>query len=139
MSSAAVTYSFTNATTADATQVNQNFSDLVGFINGSLPHSDGSGGAADIRGLVAGQVGDQSKKFHLGTDTGNCDSSGYRTVTHGAGFTPTLVICVWTGNSLGGGPGGVVGTDSYTSTQFRYRNALAGAATNMVVTYLCIS
>ncbi len=36
---AAVTYTFTNGTTADATEVNQNFTDLVDEFNATTGHS----------------------------------------------------------------------------------------------------
>lgn len=42
MATAAVTYTFVDGTTASAPQANQNFSDLVNFLNGSVVHKDGS-------------------------------------------------------------------------------------------------
>lgn len=42
MATANVSYTFVNATTADATQVNQNFTDLVNFLNTSVVQKDGS-------------------------------------------------------------------------------------------------
>lgn len=42
MASAAVTYSFTAGATAVAAQVNQDFTDLVTFLNASVVHVDGS-------------------------------------------------------------------------------------------------
>lgn len=42
MATASVTNTFTNGTTADATEVNTNFNDLVTFVNGSVLHLDGS-------------------------------------------------------------------------------------------------
>lgn len=42
MSTASVTNTFVNAATADAGEVNTNFSDLVTFLNGSVVHTDGS-------------------------------------------------------------------------------------------------
>jgi hypothetical protein len=42
MATAAVTYTFTNGTNADALQVNQNFSDILAFINASVVQTDGS-------------------------------------------------------------------------------------------------
>jgi hypothetical protein len=101
--------------------------------------SDGSVWRDPRNLLAAAQSADRGKKFHQVADTGNTDASGYRTVTHGAGFTPTLVICTWTGNALGGGPTGIVGTDTYTSTTFRYRTNNAAANSNVVTISLCIS
>jgi hypothetical protein len=42
MATASVTNTFANSTTADATEVNTNFSDLVTFLNNSVVHLDGS-------------------------------------------------------------------------------------------------
>ena len=42
MATASVTYTFTNGTNADAIQVNQNFTDILTFINASLVQTDGS-------------------------------------------------------------------------------------------------
>lgn len=42
MATASVTTTFVNGTTADASQVNTNFNDLVSFLNGSVVHVDGS-------------------------------------------------------------------------------------------------
>jgi hypothetical protein len=42
MATAAVTYTFTNGTNADALQVNQNFTDILSFINASVVQTDGS-------------------------------------------------------------------------------------------------
>lgn len=55
--------------------------------------------------------------------TVSTDASGYATVTHGAGFTPSVVTV------SGGNPttqGNILGTDTYTSTTFRVR-AVTGA------------
>lgn len=42
MATSSVSYSFVNGTTADASQVNQNFTDVVNFLNNSVVHKDGS-------------------------------------------------------------------------------------------------
>lgn len=42
MATASVTYTFTNGTNADAIQVNQNFTDILNFINASVVQTDGS-------------------------------------------------------------------------------------------------
>ena len=87
--------------------------------------------------LAAGAAGDLGKKFHVGTDTGATDASGYRTVTHGAGFTPTHVFALWTGNSLAGFDGTVNGTDTYGATTFRYRSIAHVSATQSII-FFCI-
>lgn len=42
MATASVTHAFANATTADATQVNTNFTDLTTFLNTNVVHKDGA-------------------------------------------------------------------------------------------------
>jgi hypothetical protein len=42
MATANVSYTFVNGATGDGTQVNQNFTDLVNFLNNSVVHKDGS-------------------------------------------------------------------------------------------------
>lgn len=42
MAEASVTYVFSNGTSADAAQVDQNFTDLISFINGEVVQRDGS-------------------------------------------------------------------------------------------------
>lgn len=44
MATASVTWSFTPLTTASSSQVNQNFADVVSFLNNSTVHRDGTGG-----------------------------------------------------------------------------------------------
>jgi len=134
MSLASKTYVITNGNPNDGSQVEQDFNDLIGFINASLPHSDGTGGAADIRGLVAALGADQNRKFHLGGPANQTtDSSGYKTVTHGAGFTPVWVFPSI--NETGGiTMAGIYGTDTYTSTTFRIR--LVGVSAPVTVSLM---
>lgn len=69
MATAAVTYQFTNGTTADGPQVSQNFTDLLSFLNGSTIHKDGSkvmtgiltlaaAGTAALHAVTVGQLAD---------------------------------------------------------------------------------
>jgi hypothetical protein len=60
-------------------------------------------------------------------------------VNHGAGFTPTVVIAIWTGGGLGGGPAGVLGTDSITATQFRLRMGGITEATALSGKFLALA
>lgn len=55
--SAAVTYTFANSSTADATQVNQNFTDLVNYLNNSVVPKDGS---VSMTGLLTLPASDPS-------------------------------------------------------------------------------
>lgn len=41
MATASVTYTFVDGTTGDADEVNQNFTDIVNFLNASVVHADG--------------------------------------------------------------------------------------------------
>lgn len=71
MATASVTNSFTNGTTADATEVNTNFSDLVTFLNNSVVHRDGSKamtaalpmGSNKITGLTKGAASGEAADF----------------------------------------------------------------------------
>lgn len=79
---------------------------------------DGANTNANTRQLISGaQVG--KKMVRLDLNLGNTDASGFYTVTHAAGFTPTFV------QLFSRVPGSTFafcwGTDSYTSTQFRAR------------------
>jgi len=55
----------------------------------------------------------------------NTDTSGFITVTHGLGFTPSLVIAINL-QLTGGGAAAVIGTDTLTASTFRAR--LAGSS-----------
>jgi hypothetical protein len=61
MATASVTYALTNGTTADASQVDTNFDDLVGFLNGSVVHKDGS---VSMTGLLTLHAADPSTANH---------------------------------------------------------------------------
>ncbi len=71
MATASVTNSFTNGTTADADDVNTNFTDLVTFLNGSVVHRDGSKsmsgalamGTNKITGLTDGTAATDAATF----------------------------------------------------------------------------
>jgi len=115
---------------AVTTIVNANITSLKPTIapmrRGGIVDNDGS----FSKYLAGSQSGDFTLRFHFGgPQTFTTDSGGYQTVTHGAGFTPVYVHALWSGQGIGGGPGGVAGTDSYTSTTFRYRNTVASTQT----------
>lgn len=59
--SASVTYTFTNGATADAGQVNQNFTDLVNYLNTNLMAADGS---VAMTGLLSLYGSDPSSSNH---------------------------------------------------------------------------
>lgn len=62
MSTIAVTYSFANSTPADASQVNQNFSDLVQYINANCVTKDA---ALAFTGVPSGPATDPTSANHL--------------------------------------------------------------------------
>lgn len=69
MSLATKSFVIANGNPNDGPQVETNFSDLIAFMNGSMPHSDGTGGAADIRGLTFLKPADNGKKIVFGGPT----------------------------------------------------------------------
>lgn len=99
MSTATKTYVIANGTPLDASQVERDFVDVLAFINGSLPHSDGTGGAADPRGLVFLKDADKGKKVLFGGPTDVAATNGQdetdTTISFGATFgTVPSVIAV---------------------------------------------
>jgi hypothetical protein len=79
-----------------------------------------------------------SRTLHIGSAAVTTDASGYVTVTHGAGFTPSVVIAI--PNTTGGVAfSAVYGVDTFTSTTFRLRmNGVTGAV-SFTVLFLCLS
>jgi hypothetical protein len=61
MATASVTYALANGTTADATQVSTNFTDLVNFLNTNVVHKDGS---VSMSGLLTLHSADPSSSNH---------------------------------------------------------------------------
>lgn len=107
MSTASVTNTFVNATTADAGEVNTNFSDLVTFLNGSVLHLDGSKtmtgalamGSQKITGLAAGTTSGDAARYDELSDaefeTLSFSIPGDLTVTsYGARWYPAYNITI---------------------------------------------
>lgn len=69
MATAAVTYTFTNNTTADASEVNANFTSLVSFLNNSVVHRDGS------KAMTAAFDAGSFKVVNVATPTANTDAA----------------------------------------------------------------
>lgn len=90
--------------------------------------------------LSATSASKAGKRLHWGVATVTTDASGFAVITHGAGFTPTVVMC-----NLGRTTGSlydVTRTSTYTATQFTVRvldNAGASVAStgSIPVTYFC--
>lgn len=73
--------------------------------------------------------------MHAGKTTQTSDASGNIIITHGCGYTPSGVVATYVGN--GGGPGGVLGTDSYGATTFRVRHQNIAAPTSLTTAFIC--
>jgi hypothetical protein len=98
--------------------------------------------ASDLNTLVVQTAPGNSGTLRWGTFSGTTDASGYLTISHGAGFTPSAVICIKT-DTLGNPNWWQCGTDTYTSTQFRGRFADSGgtlrASGSVAGSFLCLS
>lgn len=103
MSSAAVSYNFVNTTIADATQVSQNFTDLVDFVNSQVPHSDGTGGAPDLRSVAFHRSVDYGKKLLINSFSGTTNSDGHLTVSFPQAFANVVDVVIVQGSSPTGG------------------------------------
>jgi hypothetical protein len=127
-----------NGNVNDGSQVEQNYVDILAFMNASMPHSDGTGGAADTRGLVFGKVADVGKKLVFGTGTVTAvsgHSSDTTTVVFGITFGNVPVVLV-TGRTATPNPY-LFNGEQETTTQFVARaqrsdgnNFTGGAALN---------
>lgn len=90
--------------------------------------------------LSATSTSKAGKRIQWGTATVTTDATGFATVTHGAGFTPTVVLC-----NLGRTSGAlydVTRTSNYTSTQFTIRvldnaGATVNSTSSIPVTFFC--
>lgn len=73
------------------------------------------------------------KRMHWDTAAVTTDATGFFTVTHGAGFTPSVVQFE---AKLTGGHGGDIGVDNITGTTFRGRVDATGVL-SLTIMYLC--
>lgn len=69
MATAAVTYVFTNGTSADASEVNSNFTALTNFLNNSVVHRDGS------KAMTASFDAGSNKIVNVSTPTASTDAA----------------------------------------------------------------
>lgn len=93
MSFASKTYVIANGNPNDGGQVETNFLDLINFMNGSMPHSDGTGGAADIRGVI-GAGGTTGLKLKAGTTAYSIVAAAGVSITITYGFTFATLIAL---------------------------------------------
>ncbi len=99
---------------------------------GSSVAATGAVTGSNLGAVSAAKVG---KRTHWGAFTGNTDAAGTITVTHGAGFTPTVVVATWLGN--GGGPASIIGVDVIGATTFRTRVGGITSITSVTIMYFC--
>lgn len=93
MATASVTYNdFQNNTSADADQVDQNFTDLVNFLNTEVLHLDGTKQMTGQLALVGDPVGDDDAVRKAYLDDQGIDGAAW------TGFTPA-----WTNLTVGNG------------------------------------
>lgn len=120
MSTATKPFVIQNGTPLDASQVEQDLVALLGFINGSVPHSDGTGGGADLRALRFIKSADNGKMVLAGTTSVSVSAGNrYFTATQAFGVTfgtvPKVTVGVKQGNA--GSLTAVAGVQSATTTQ----------------------
>jgi hypothetical protein len=85
-------------------------------------------GSQTVQGNKNFTGGIQASNMKWGSSVVTTDANGFVTVPHGMGQVPSVVLAVW-GNALGGGPSGLLGTDTYTATAFRTRLGNGGNVT----------
>jgi hypothetical protein len=95
----------------------------------------GTATAANLSAVPAAKAG---KRVFWGTASGTTDASGFLVVTHGAGFTPSVVLAQATMN-LGTSFGTISGVDSISSTQFRVRFYNWGSGTGLASTAVSLA
>jgi hypothetical protein len=132
----------TNGLPNDGSQVEQNFNDLIGFMNASMPHSDGTGGAADIRAPKFGNASLNGKRLHWGSFSLTTAGDAKATITHGAGFTPRAVQMIATSGVDTASNWWSAITDTYTGTTFRAQwrtsNGTAAVSVSVAGFFLCL-
>lgn len=105
-------------------------------LDGSLMKVDSLGNltANNLPAVAPSKAG---KRIWWGSYSGTTDTSGFMTVTHGAGFTPTVIVAVQT-SVFGGGSGtGCMGANNITATTFQTRFSTISAATALSLSFVC--
>ena len=90
--------------------------------------------------IVLSSTPKAGKRMHWGTATINTDASGFATITHGAGFTPSVVTVSYGRDTGTLYPNIVVGTPGATTFRVRVLNVSESAAANLTglpVNYFC--
>jgi hypothetical protein len=96
---------------------------ITGSITGNGAFSGSVTGTNVSANMPAASVTKANQRLHWGTFSGSTDASGYVTVTHGAGFTPSVVLVTMAGNSF------QFSVSNITSTTYKIRvlNSSGGA------------
>lgn len=117
MATASVTNTFVNATTADATDVNQNFTDVVTFLNGSVLHLDGSK-------AMSGNLDASSNKI-VNLTSGTADSDAVNLGQLNSVF-PVGQVTMFAGSSA---PSGWIFCDGQAINRTTYADLFAAIST----------
>lgn len=93
------------------------------------------------RPSVTGPTGAAVRKMHWGDATVTTNGSGIGTITHGAGFTPSMALVCQNGVSGSGGVWVLAINGSYTSTTFQIKAVGGGGVFvgNIGVSYICLA
>ena len=82
--------------------------------------------ASDLNTLVVQAAPGNSRSLHIGTYSGTTAADGRLTVTHGAGFTPTVAFAAQS-NAGGGNQAGIFGVESLGATTVVIRHVTQSA------------
>lgn len=115
MSSASVTNNFTNGLIGDADQVDQNFADLVSFLNTHVMHKGETG--------LEAKSGSPGNKFQAGQSSQTTSATSDISVTFPVAFAtaPIFVLCTGRTPSSGGNIPAQFAIDTVTATGFSGR------------------
>ena len=94
----------------------------------------GSAAAAAGKTVTAPTKGQRLMSW--ATYGGTTDASGYLTLPHSAGFTPS---CIFVTLLTAGMPNVLAGVDSITATTFRIRLSGVSAATAVTLAFACLT
>ena len=163
MANPSVNYTFTNGTVADATQVNQNFTDLINgltdgskslnvdaitaagkaTLNGAVDLGNATGDAITVNGAFAGTGGDASGTQRGLVTTAAQTFAGVKTLQDGAaikGKTDGVAVAAgYVGEVIGWNSTGLNTTSAITNTPARIGNANSYISLNKGVFMLFVS
>lgn len=128
----------TGALSANSASITNNVSAASATVTGAVSAgSVASTGNVTANNLPAVPAAKAGKRIHWGTFSGTTDAQGFLTVTHGAGFTPSVVVPVQTSAFGGGGAVGIMGANNYTGTTFQIRFSGVTSALAVSGVFVC--